>query len=33
MLAIFYEAKKRGNKMSEEAKNRNKKTIFRFFIA
>jgi uncharacterized membrane protein YfcA len=26
----FYEAKKRGRKMSEEAKNRNKKTIFRF---
>ncbi|MDB9826124.1 hypothetical protein OAB97_03045, partial [Candidatus Pelagibacter sp.] len=26
----FYEAKKRGSKMSEEAKNRNKKTIFRF---
>ena len=25
-----YEAKKRGSKMSEEAKNRNKKTIFRF---
>ena len=26
----FYEAKKRGNKMSKEAKNKNKKTIFRF---
>ena len=26
----FYEAKKRGKKMSQEAKDRNKKTIFRF---
>ena len=26
----FYEAKKRGNKMSQETKDRNKKTIFRF---
>ena len=26
----FYEAKKRGKKMSEETKDRNKKTIFRF---
>ena len=26
----FYEAKKRGKKMSQETKNRNKKTIFRF---
>ena len=26
----FYEAKKRGKKMSEETKERNKKTIFRF---
>ena len=26
----FYEAKKRGKKMSEETKGRNKKTIFRF---
>ena len=26
----FYEAKKRGKKMSEEIKERNKKTIFRF---
>ena len=26
----FYEAKKRGNKMNQETKDRNKKTIFRF---
>ena len=26
----FYEAKKRGKKMSDETKDRNKKTIFRF---
>ena len=26
----FYEAKKRGNKMSQDTKERNKKTIFRF---
>ena len=26
----FYEAKKRGNKMSQKTKDRNKKTIFRF---
>ena len=31
MLAInFMKQKKRGNKMSEESKNKNKKTIFRF---
>ena len=31
MLAInFMKQKKKGNKMSEEAKNKNKKTIFRF---
>ena len=27
----FYEAKKRGNKMSDETKSRNRRTIFRFF--
>ena len=26
----FYEAKRKGNKMSEESKDKNKKTIFRF---
>jgi len=27
---VFYEAKKRGKKMTEETKKRNKRTIFRF---